>query len=282
MSTTPLHPGTDIGEIDFSVVDVETTGLSPDRGDRVCEIAFVGIRGNAVMRTFSSLVDPTVPVSAGAYAVNGISPAMLEGAPVFGDLLPKIEPFLRDSVLVAYNAPFDVSFIDNELRLCGAGPIPVPVVDVLPLARRLLPGRRRYPQASVAELLKIPNPASHRAMGDTMTTAKILMTFISILRAYGYRTFRDLVRGDLAGDLRTRRIDKIREALTAGSDLWIRYLSPSDGEITQRIVTPDRGRVSGGLTENGELRAFCHILQADRSFRIDYILDIRPVGDGIP
>lgn len=275
-----IDPESDLREVDFTVVDVETTGLSPDRGDRVCEIGLVRVRGHAIVETFSSLIDPTVPVSAGAYAVNGISPAMLRGAPVFSDILGKVRPFFTDSVLVAYNAPFDVSFINNELRLCGSPPLSMPVVDVLPLARMLLPGRRRYPQAAVAELLNIPAPVSHRALEDTMTTAKILMTFISILKAYDFGTFQDLRRKDIALRLRAKRTERISQALASGDDLWIKYLSPADGEVTQRIVTPDRRTSPGGAPAMDELTAFCHVLQARKQFRIDYILDIRPVGDG--
>jgi DNA polymerase III epsilon subunit family exonuclease len=284
LPTPPAGVGTDGAEfdlLDIAVVDLETTGLSADRGDRVCEIGIVRIRGGAVMETFGTLIDPTVPVSAGAYSVNGISPAMLAGAPLFGEVIPRVEPLLRDAVLVAYNAPFDMSFLRNEFRLNGTPPLTNPVVDVLVLARQLLPGRPRYPQSSVAALLKISSPVSHRALEDAMVTAKILMHFQAMLRAYDLRTLGDLRRRDLSAVVRARRGEKIAAALASGEDLWIRYLSPTDGEITQRIVTPgdgDRLRDPSGFAS--ELDGFCHILQARRSFRTDYILDVRPVSAG--
>jgi len=276
----PETDGTEFDLLDIAVVDLETTGLSAARGDRICEIGIVRIRGGAVMETFGTLVDPTIPVSAGAYSVNGISPGMLIDAPLFTEVLPRVDPLLRNAVLVAYNAPFDMSFLHNEYRLNGTPVLTNPVVDVLVLARQLLPGRPKYPQSSVASLLKIATPVSHRALEDAMVTAKILMHFLATLRAYDLRTLRDLKRRDLAATLRDRRGEKIRAALTSGEDLWIRYLSPTDGEITQRIVTPGGAR-PGGATEgaNGmELEGFCHILQARLSFRTDYILDIKPVN----
>ncbi len=285
--TSPLpSPGTGTDEtefdlLDIAVVDLETTGLSADRGDRVCEIGIVRIRGGAVMETFGTLVDPTVPVSAGAYSVNGISPAMLVGAPLFGEVMPRVEALLRNAILVAYNAPFDMSFLRSEFRLNGTPVLTNPVVDVLPLARQLLPGRQRYPQSSVAALLRISSPVSHRALEDAMVTAKILMHFLSMLRAYDMRTLGDLRRGDLRDSLRARRGEKIESALASGEDLWIRYLSPADGEITQRIVTPAAGGSAPSFTpSSSELHGFCHILQARRTFRTDYILDIRPVSAG--
>lgn len=285
--TSPPSPsagsadGTEFDLLDIAVVDLETTGLSADRGDRVCEVGIVRIRGGAVMETFGSLVDPTVPVSAGAFAVNGIGPAMLAGAPLFGEVMPRVEPLLRDAVLVAYNAPFDMSFLHSEFRLNGTPRLTNPVVDVLVLARQLLPGRPKYPQSSVASLLKISSPVSHRALEDAMVTAKILMHFLSMLRAHDLRTLGDLRSRNVGARLRERRAEKIRAAVSSGEDLWIRYLSPRDGEITQRIVTPAaHGADPPFSPSTPELHGFCHILQARRSFRTDYILDIRPVSAG--
>jgi DNA polymerase III epsilon subunit family exonuclease len=274
-------PGAPVDETDFTVVDVETTGLSTDRGDRVCEIGMVRIRGGAVMETFGTLVDPTVPVSAGAYAVNGISPAMLAGAPLFPDVLPRVAAMLSDAVLVAYNAPFDVGFLNNEFLLAGRPALGNRVVDALALARQLIPGRPRYPQASVAALLGISYPVRHRAMEDAMVTAKILMHFLSMLKAFGHSTVSDLGRKDIGREVGGQRAARIAGALGAGGDLWIRYLSPLDGEITQRIVTPVRaaGKGAAGILP-AEIEAFCHVLQERRRFRVDCILDVRPVETG--
>jgi DNA polymerase III epsilon subunit family exonuclease len=273
--------GPAIDEADFTVVDVETTGLSTDRGDRVCEIGMVRVRGGAVMETYGTLVDPTVPISAGAYAVNGISPAMLAGAPLFPDVLPRVASMLSDAVLVAYNAPFDVGFLNNEFLLAGRPAPANRVVDALALARQLIPGRPRYPQAAVAALLGISYPVKHRALEDAMVTAKILMHFLSMLKAFGHANVSDLERRDIGRAVGGQRAARIVEALGAGGDLWIRYLSPSDGEITQRIVTPVR---SPGKSPTGavptEIEAFCHVLQERRRFRVDCILDVRPVDAG--
>ena len=105
-----------VDDADFLVVDVETTGLSVDSGDRVCEIAAVKLRGGAVVETFTSLIDPQRPISAGAYAVNQISPTMLRDAPIFSSIAKKLQTMMGGTILVAYNAPFDLSFLTNEFR----------------------------------------------------------------------------------------------------------------------------------------------------------------------
>src|SRR5947209_17916339 len=72
-----------LDETDFLVVDVETTGLSAEGGDRVCEVGAVKLRGGAIVATLGTLIDPRRPISNGAYAVNHISPEVPRDAPGF-------------------------------------------------------------------------------------------------------------------------------------------------------------------------------------------------------
>ena len=270
-----------IDMLDFLVVDVETTGLSPEGGDRVCEVAAVKLRGGAVIDTFTSLVNPQRPISAGAFAVNNISPQMLADAPLFSDIAARLQSLLHDSVLVAYNAPFDVSFLQMEFQLLGVRKIRNPVVDALALARQLLSGLPRYKQENVARALGIPFPVRHRALEDTMVTARLFTILTSMLKAYGCNTLADLRRNDLTRVLNSHRLTIVQDALGNGSDLWIRYFSPTESEITDRVITPKEciaGKFGQGDIEY--LIGFCHTARAERNFRIDRILDLRIVGKG--
>ncbi len=120
----------------IAVIDVETTGLSPADGHRVCEIALLRFLRGTVVDSLVSLVDPLRPISPGASAVNGITDPMVAGAPTFADLFPRIAAFVGDDVLVFHNAPFDLSFLRHESRLAGERWPGNPVVDTLALARR--------------------------------------------------------------------------------------------------------------------------------------------------
>ena len=262
-----------IDETDFLVVDVETTGLSADAGDRVCEVGAVKLRGGAVIDTLGSLINPCRPISAGAFAVNRISPQMVAEAPEFSEIAGQLLQMMSGAVLVAYNAPFDVSFLKSEFRLAGHPRMNNEVVDALAIARQLLPGIGRYPQENVARFLGIPFPVKHRALDDSMITARIFTLFTSILKAYDLTSVADLARKDLSNILQSKRLDVVREALTTGTDLWIKYLSPHNAEITDRIVTP-KDLVNEPTTY---LFAYCHSAQAERNFRIDRILDLRLV-----
>src|ERR671931_409661 len=88
MGTWP-SPITPLDELAFTFVDVETTGLDPAMGDRVCEIALLRVQGGREITRFESLVHPQRPMHPGALAVHGITDAMLVGAPIFATLLPQ-------------------------------------------------------------------------------------------------------------------------------------------------------------------------------------------------
>jgi len=130
-----------ITEIPFVAADVETTGLSAADGHRVCEFALLRFLRGTVIDSYVSLVNPLRPIDPGASAVNGITDAMVAGAPTFADLLPRILDFLADDPLVFHNAPFDLSFLQSEARLAGGSwpgnPIQLTVLH-LPGARHRL------------------------------------------------------------------------------------------------------------------------------------------------
>ncbi|MGD9148569.1 MAG: exonuclease domain-containing protein, partial [Anaerolineae bacterium] len=128
------HPLT---EIPFALFDVETTGLSPAYGHRVCEVACLRLCDGVELGRFESLVDPGRPVTAGAFAVNQITSQMLVDAPLFETIAPALLALMEDAALVAHNAPFDLGFLAKELEFAGLSPPEGPVVDTLALSRRI-------------------------------------------------------------------------------------------------------------------------------------------------
>src|SRR5262245_66662719 len=105
MGTWP-SPITPLDELAFTFVDVETTGLAPATGDRVCEIALLRVQGDREIARFESLVHPQRPMHPGALAVHGITDAMLVGAPTFATLLPQIQAIIHAAVPIAAHGPF--------------------------------------------------------------------------------------------------------------------------------------------------------------------------------
>jgi DNA polymerase III epsilon subunit family exonuclease len=265
-----------IDETDFVILDVETTGLSPNTGDRVCEVAAVKIRGGAVVQSFGTLINPCRPISAGAFQVNRISPEMVQDAPKFTDIAEDFHLMLKDSVIGAYNTPFDMGFVNSEFTLAGYPRLTNTSIDVLIIARQLLPGLGRYPQENVARAVGIPFPVKHRAMEDVMVTAKLFLLFASILKAYDLTGIADLQRNDLLNHLTARRLKIIEEAISTGCNVWLRYLSPADTDTIDSIVTPkDIIETQTARQPQVHLFAYCHASKVEKNFRVDRILDLR-------
>jgi len=175
LNSLPLH------EAPLAFLDVETTGLRPDLGDRVVEIAVVRAQGPTEVTRFVSLVNPQRRLNPEAMRVNGITPDMVADAPVFSDLVDQLLPLIDDVVLVCHNAPFDMGFMETELRRSGAPIWDGVVLDTLAFARRQY-WFRRNSLSAIAYQLNIRIPGAHRALADALTTQAIFRRFASRLR----------------------------------------------------------------------------------------------------
>ncbi|HEY6073957.1 MAG TPA: 3'-5' exonuclease, partial [Anaerolineales bacterium] len=109
----------DLTSAQFAFLDLETTGLSPWFGDRICEVGMVITEGRRIRDTYQTLVNPERELSFGAASTNGLQDAELAQAPLFGQVADEIEARLRDKVIDCHNAPFDLQFMDNEFRRLG-------------------------------------------------------------------------------------------------------------------------------------------------------------------
>ncbi|MFC1671918.1 PolC-type DNA polymerase III [Planctomycetota bacterium] len=170
--------------MNFSVLDVETTGLSYRNGDRICEVGVVRVRDGTPVASFQALVDPGIPMPAMASSVNGITDGMVADAPLFSEIAEEFRRFVGDDVLAIYNAPFDIGFIRNELADAHCPPLENRILDVLPLARRML-DLERYSLLNVVHYLEISESQEHRALGDCLITAEVLMRFVYMAEKRG-------------------------------------------------------------------------------------------------
>lgn len=123
------------------VLDTETTGLDPRRGDRVIEIGCIEIVNRIPTgREFHRFINPEREVPAEAEAVHGLSTAFLRDKPLFAEVARHLLEFIGEDTLVIHNASFDVGFLNSELERLRLGPIGMHrVVDTLQLARRRHP-----------------------------------------------------------------------------------------------------------------------------------------------
>lgn len=98
---------------------METTGFSPENGDRVIEIGAVAIEDQRIVAEFSSLVDAGKMIPWQVQQVHGITNEMLKGQPKPDEVLPEFYNFIAGSILVAHNASFDIRFLKHEFALLG-------------------------------------------------------------------------------------------------------------------------------------------------------------------
>ena len=174
----------------YVVFDLETTGFSPDK-NKIIEIGAVKVEKGKITDRFSTFVNPRVPIPFRITQLTSITDAMVIDAPGIEEALPAFLAFVGDAALVAHNASFDVSFIEENCRLQGIQP-DFTSVDTVAMARILLPTLARFKLNIVAKALNISLENHHRAVDDAGATAEIFVKFVEMLEERGIHTLKAL------------------------------------------------------------------------------------------
>ncbi len=169
---------------DFTVFDIETTGLKAESCD-IIEIGAVRLHEGKVTGRFQSFIDDGVVIPKNITELTGIRQAMLEGAPTTREVLERFRAFAEGSTLVAHNASFDVGFITHHGDRVGVT-FPMPYADTLMLSRYLLrDALENHKLDTISAYFEIDMGSHHRADDDANTCAEILLRFIDMLRERG-------------------------------------------------------------------------------------------------
>ena len=157
------------------VLDFETSGLSPRRGDRAIEIGAVRVENNRIVERFQSLINPGMRVSPFIQALTGITNTMLASAPDGEEVMAGFSDFIGDYPLVAHNAPFDGRFLDAELARIGRTRSNE-LVCTLKVARRIYPHISSHKLEALVSYKNIGGSGVfHRALADAEMTAGLWM-----------------------------------------------------------------------------------------------------------
>lgn len=262
----------DLSNARFAFLDIETTGLSPWFGDRICQIAIVLSEGRRVKETFESLVNPEQPLSPVAAYVNGLNEDDLARAPRFEAVAGKIESLLKDSVVVCPNAKFDIQFFDSEYRKLGRAAEFPNLIDTLLLARQFYEFPS-YNLPQLAEAFKVSaNIQGSRAMADALTAKNVFFAMMESLKSMGKSLddFIGIYSSPAWPDEGITLPTELGEAINSGRRLFIKYIN-KEGEISERWVSPKQVI---GLSDYIYLQAYCHSREAERTFRLDRILNV--------
>jgi DNA polymerase-3 subunit epsilon len=275
----PSHPDNPpLDDVKFAVLDVETTGLEHE--DRVLEVACLVTQGSTVRDTYDTLINPDRPIPRETVSIHGIREEDVLEAPRFGEIFPKLETLLTGAVLVAHNAPYDVSFLSRECTPLGLKLPSMRVLDTLTLARNLL-RVEHYSLEHLAEKFALQHRPAHRALADVMTTHELLWKLIDV-PADRPRTLEDLLRLLIPPEVSWDDAQEdgvipppllpLKEGLEAKEALRILYAGRS-GEETLQDVIPERLERSGGHIY---LRARLTGEREVRVFRLDRIAAVHP------
>jgi len=169
------------------VVDVETTGMLPEKGDRVIEIGAVKMRGDQIIERFDRLIRPDFLVTREIESLTGITNSMLLDAPGSRQVMTDFVDFIGNYPFVAHNAAFDQKFVDAELSLFGK-PRPTNFNCTLQLARRIYPDPINYKLGTLVQYKKLkPALTFHRALADAEMTAQLWLAINNdIIADYGF------------------------------------------------------------------------------------------------
>ena len=183
----------------YVVFDLETTGFSAME-DRIIEIGAVKVTNGEIVDSYSTFVNPGVPIPFEITNLTGISDDMVLGSPEIDVILPEFLAFIGDAALVAHNASFDVGFVEQNCQNLGIEK-QFTYLDTVALARVLLPTLAKYKLNIVAKALNISLENHHRAVDDAKATAEIFVKFVGMLKERNLFTLEDVNRfGNLNAD----------------------------------------------------------------------------------
>lgn len=270
-----------IPELDFCVVDLETTGYSPQSGAGIIEVGSVRIENGRIDRTFQEMVDPGHDIPPKITQLTGITNDDVRGADPVDDVLDRFFDFRDSAIFIAHNASFDLGFIKHY----GPGSIDDTHVDTVTLARRLFD----FESNALTELIKefnLERDDAHRALDDALATAELFL-----IMAREITEPEDYVRCQLPGVIREKSPYNLQRELEAddvitdeneakefihqlildsdravGINKWAKILTGSRGQnIKKYRDNPGYGRfgdwtqsrvkaILNDMIENGQLR----------------------------
>jgi len=181
----------------FVVLDLETSGGAPHLGANITEIGAVKVRGGEVLGKFQTFINPGTPIPSFITELTGINDEMVSSSPRIAEVFPILLEFLgaeNETVFVAHNAPFDLSFLKAAATASEYKWPKFTVIDTARLARKLL-GRDEVINCKLGTLAEFFNASvspTHRALDDALATVDVLHALIGRVGSMGITTLEEL------------------------------------------------------------------------------------------
>jgi len=206
------------------VLDTETTGLNPNLGHRLVEVAAIELNDRKVSdRSFHRYLNPEREIDEGAASVHGLTLERLQDEPKFAEIAPALLEFISGAELIIHNAPFDMGFLNAELARAGLPLLDNPVIDTLKVAKDLHPGKKNNLNA-LCDRYMIDN--SHRILhGALLDTELLAEVYLAMTRG----------QESLLGDESVIHEDQTELATADGLRLTVRVIQASEEELSLHI-----------------------------------------------
>ncbi|MEZ5198197.1 MAG: exonuclease domain-containing protein [Bacteroidales bacterium] len=227
----------------YSIIDIETTGLSPNR-EKITEIAIYVHDGEKIVDEFTTLLNPEIEIPYRITQLTGINNNMVNEAPKFYEVAKKIVEMTEDTIFVGHNVNFDYNFVRKEFREFGYD-YNRKKICTAKLSRKLLPGRKSYSLGKLCTELGIENPHRHRAFGDASATVKLFEILLKV-----EKNVQELSLSGLNTSLDKELIKKLPK------EPGVYYFYNAEGEIIYIGKSKNiHDRVMSHLTNNASKRA---------------------------
>lgn len=177
----------------YVIIDIETTGLSPD-WDSIIEVAALKYENGTLIDSFESLIQPNSTLSDGSFIdsfieeLTGITNEMLADAPTAEVILPQYRQFLSDSILIGHNVNFDINFLYDNFMEYLSCPLTNSFIDTMRLSRKLHPKEAHHRLIDLAQRYHIDYSSAHRSLRD----CEITQTCFNNLVQEAYEAYQDL------------------------------------------------------------------------------------------
>jgi DNA polymerase III epsilon subunit family exonuclease len=258
-----------VGKAKLAYLDVETTGLSPARGDRIVEIGVVACRGKQEVGRLSWLVNPDRPIPADAQRVHRICDGDVADCPEFRSLAQDVCAVLHDTWIVGHNVRFDAGFMAMEIASADHQVAPLGCLDTCQLAQAMwdLPN---YRLETVVTSLRIPADRQHRALDDALQTRAVFDRVVEEAGGWSNVSMANLQAlhsyvPAWPNDFRRSLPGLLYDALANGREVAIGYVA-GDGQASSRVIRPVGCFPAGRRTY---VRAQCTKAGKMRTFRLD-------------
>lgn len=165
----------------FTAFDTETTGLKPEE-EKILEIGAISFDKLGIRARYNVLINPQKKILPEVTRVNGIDDSMVSDKLTFAENAGYFLDFIKDSILIAHNMPFDLSFVNKELKYINLPPIENKTADTLKLAKEILPELGKYNLQFLAKYFQINVVNAHRAEDDARVCMELFLKLLEMIR----------------------------------------------------------------------------------------------------